>query len=54
MADGKRKLKQVKIRLYEDNVEEAKKIAERDARSYHAVLRDIVDNAIGKKKKVVS
>ncbi len=37
---AKKKLVSVNIRLFEDDVLEAKRVAERDSRPYHAILRE--------------
>lgn len=47
-----RPLVQVNVRLYADDVETAKRIAAKDKRSYHAVLREILSEALRRRTKV--
>ncbi len=47
-----RELIQVNVRLYADDVEAAKKIAARDKRGYHAVLREMLSEAMRRRTKV--
>ncbi len=52
-AKKKRELVQVKIRLFKDNVDEAKRLGDRDLRPYSAVIRDAVDSVMGKRSPKV-
>lgn len=46
-----RKMKQINIRLWEDNIEKAKEIAKETGEGYQVVLRRLVDQQLGDKKK---
>ncbi len=52
MNKAERKLVQVNVRLFEDDVESVKALALKDRRSYHALLRELVSEALRRRTKV--
>lgn len=49
---SERKLIQVNVRLYEDDVEAVRKLASKDRRPYHALLRELLSDAVRRRTKV--
>jgi hypothetical protein len=52
MNKPERKLVQVNVRLFEDDVEAVKVLAAKDRRSHHALIRELVSEALRRRTKV--